>query len=285
MLLKEIKDIFHLELDMVYGRDEVSHFFYLFMEEYLNLERFAMVLDPAIVITKEQAQPFFSGLAQLRLGNPIQYILGKTTFMDLEFEVNEHVLIPRPETEELVQWVISDYKTNQESVKILDIGTGSGCIAIALSKNLPNTKVQGIDISEDALLVAASNAEKLQSPVAFIKGDMRCMTLTENDYCVIVSNPPYVLEKEKAEMQKNVTDYEPEGALFVPNSDPLLYYKYIVEIAKTGLKNGGALYLEINQHLGGEIKLLLENANFSEIELRKDIFTKDRMVKGIWNKK
>lgn len=285
MLLKEIKDIFHLELDEGYGRDEVSHFFYLFMEEYLGLERFAMVLDPGIIITKEQEQPFFSGLAQLKQGCPIQYVLGKTSFMDLELEVNEHVLIPRPETEELVKWIISDYKTNQDNVKILDIGTGSGCIAIALSKNLPNAEVQGIDISENALLVAVSNAEKHQSSVVFSQGDMRSLVLSEEEYSVIVSNPPYVLEKEKIEMQKNVIDFEPKGALFVPDSDPLLFYKYIVEMAKTGLKSGGALYLEINQQLGKDINELLENANFSDIELRKDIFSKDRMVKGIWNKK
>jgi len=284
MLLKEIKEIFHSELDGPYGRNEVSHFFYLFMEEYLNLERFAIVLDPDIIITKEQEQPFFSGLSQLKLGHPIQYILGKTLFMDIEFDVNEHVLIPRPETEELVQWIISDYNTKQDDLKILDIGTGSGCIAIALAKNLPKASVQGIDISKNALQVAVSNANKNNLQVSFYKEDMRDMSLKDSDYDVMVSNPPYVMEKEKTAMQKNVTDYEPEGALFVPDSDPLLYYKYIVELAKTGLKNGGCLYLEINQNLGEDIIRLLKAANFSEIELRKDIFAKDRMVKSSWNK-
>jgi len=284
MHLKEIKESFHSELDGQYGRDEVSHFFYLFMEEYLNLERFAMVLDPDIIITKDQEQPFFYGLSELKLGRPIQYIFGKTSFMDMEFDVNEHVLIPRPETEELVQWIISDYKATQDKVKILDIGTGSGCIAIALAKNLPKTNVQGIDISENALQVAVSNAKKNNSVVSFYREDMRHMKLKETAYTIMVSNPPYVMEKEKAAMQKNVTDYEPKGALYVPDSDPLLFYKHVVEIAKTGLKNGGCLYLEINQDMGEDIKRLLEDANFSQIELRKDIFAKDRLVKGIWNK-
>jgi release factor glutamine methyltransferase len=285
MLLKEIKEIFHLELDTPYGKDEVSHFFYLFMEQYLNLERFALALDPDIVLSKEQEEPFFNGLSQLKLGRPIQYILGKTSFMALEFDVNEHVLIPRPETEELVQWVINDFKTTQDSIKVLDIGTGSGCIAITLAKYLPKANVQAIDISESAIDLAMSNAKKHHSVVSFYREDMRNMRLKETDYSIIVSNPPYVMEKEKAAMHKNVKDYEPQGALFVPDADPLLYYKHIVEIAKTGLKDGGCLYLEINQNLGGAITRLLEDANFSEIELRKDIFAKDRMVKSIWNKK
>lgn len=285
MHLKEIKKIFHRELDILYGKGEVSHFFYLFMEQYLNLERFALVLDPDIILSKEQEQLFFEGLAQLKLGKPIQYILGITSFMGLKLNVNEDVLIPRPETEELVQWIINDFKTAQDTIKILDIGTGSGCIAIALAKKLQKTKVQGIDISKNALHIAASNAEKHRAAVSFYQEDMKHVRLKETDYSIIVSNPPYVMEKEKAVMHKNVTDYEPEGALFVPDADPLVFYRYVVAIAKAGLRSGGCLYLEINQNLGETITRLLEDANFSEIELRKDIYGKDRMVKSIWNKK
>ncbi|UII75583.1 peptide chain release factor N(5)-glutamine methyltransferase [Flagellimonas sp. HMM57] len=312
MLLKEIKTIFHKELDKLYPNEEVDAFFYQLIEHYLQLERFVLVLQPNVSITKEEEQPLFEALAQLKLEKPLQYILGTAYFMDMEFKVNEHVLIPRPETEELVEWIIldnsqdaeqsnpdaersrsvistklndrkSDLLNDDQGLKILDIGTGSGCIAIALAKKLPNAKVFAIDISEKALEVATQNAQLNEVEVTFIKADILNFELELElnfEFDIIVSNPPYVRELEKEHIKKNVKDYEPNLALFVPDEDALLFYRAITKFTQRYLSKTGSIYLEINQYLGEETKLLLEAHNFSEIELRKDIFGNDRMLKG-----
>ena len=283
MLLKEINKIFHIELNALYGKDEVAHFFYKLIEHYLGLERFVLVLDPNIVVSKDEEKLLFEGLSQLKLERPIQYILGNTLFMDLELKVDENVLIPRPETEGLVRWILTDQANVKEPIRILDIGTGSGCIAIALAKNLPNAVVVASDISGSALKVAEINARMHEVDIIFLKADMKSMQVEKGDYSVIVSNPPYVLEREKAAIRNHVKNWEPTGALFVPDETPLLYYEYILQAAKKGLQPGGTLYLEINQDLGKDTILLLEDQKFSEIELRKDLFGKDRMVKAKWN--
>jgi release factor glutamine methyltransferase len=283
MLLKEIKKIFHIELDALYGKDEVAHFFYMLIEHYLGLERFVLALDPNIVVSKDEEKLLFEGLSQLKLERPIQYILGNTLFMDLELKVDENVLIPRPETEGLVRWILTDQANVKEPIRILDIGTGSGCIAIALAKNLPNAVVVASDISGSALKVAEINARMHEVDIIFLKADMKSMQVEKGDYSVIVSNPPYVLEREKAVIRNHVKNREPAGALFVPDETPLLYFEYILQVAKKGLQPGGTLYLEINQDLGKDMILLLEDQKFSEIELRKDLFGKDRMVKAKWN--
>lgn len=295
MLLREIKSIFHKELDDIYGIGEVDSFFYLMIEHYLNLERFVLALQPDLIISKEEEQPLFEGLSELKLERPIQYILGKTEFLDLEFAVDESVLIPRPETEELVRWILDDeVKRNMgaehsrgvvstslnDPIHILDIGTGSGCIAIALAKNLPNSKVVALDVSDKALAVAKRNAVTNEVEIEFILMDVLKQNKLHQKFDIIVSNPPYVRELEKKKMSKNVIDNEPEIALFVADENPLLFYRAIADIAKKGLKKGGALYLEINQYLGKDTKRLLEEADFSEIELRKDLFGNDRMLKG-----
>ncbi|WP_420322828.1 peptide chain release factor N(5)-glutamine methyltransferase [Flagellimonas sp.] len=308
MLLREIKDIFHKELDKIYPAEEVNTFFYLTIEHYLKLERFVLAIQPNFNLTKEEEQPLFEALAQLKQERPIQYIFGKTHFMDLEFLVNENVLIPRPETEELVGWILDAERSrsvisapfNDHSLQILDIGTGSGCIAIALAKNLPNAKVYALDISEKALEVAQQNALLNEVAVAFLKGDildpdfkleldfelefelnLELNPELELKFDIIVSNPPYVRELEKKEMQKNVVEHEPDLALFVPDNDALLFYKKITQFAQENLKNRGCLFFEINQYLGKRTKALLEAHNFLEIELRKDLFGNDRMLKGM----
>ncbi len=289
MLLREIKNIFHLELDELYSQGEVDSFFYLLIEHHLNLERFVLVIHPDIVISKEEEQPLFEALAQLKLNRPIQYIIGKTTFMDLEFKVDENVLIPRPETEELVRWILKDcqvvpFDQAQDKLarapKILDIGTGSGCIAITLAKYLPHSEIHALEVTKKASEVAIRNACFHQAEIAFIFADIFKWDATESEYDIIVSNPPYVRETEKEDMSKNVIDYEPGTALFVPDEDPLLFYRRIVEVAKENLKVGGELFLEINQYLAAETMELLEANNFKDIELRKDLFGNDRMLKG-----
>lgn len=280
MLLKEIKHIFHVELDGVYPKEEVDSFFYLMVEHYLGLERFVLALQPNTIVTKEQEQPLFEGLSQLKLQRPIQYILGVAHFLDMEFKVNEHVLIPRPETEELVHWILEQERGRHGVIKILDIGTGSGCIAIALAKNIPNAEVYAMDISSDSLKVAEENAIKNKVSIEFIEADILQLEKLEIHFDVIVSNPPYVRELEKKEMSANVINYEPGHALFVSNENPLLFYSKISEFATSHLNRGGSLYFEINQYLGKETLKLIGKFGFSDLELREDIFGNYRMLKG-----
>lgn len=283
MLLREIKTIFHKELGEIYPKEEIDSFFYRCIEHYLHLQRFVLTIQPGLTLTKEEEQPLFEALAQLKEEKPIQYILGEARFMDLELQVNEQVLIPRPETEELVQWILNDCQIEQSrDLKILDIGTGSGCIAIALEKHIPNAKVYAIDVSEGALEVARENANKNGVDVNFIEQDILNPKL-ELDFDIIVSNPPYVRDLEKNEIKKNVKDHEPHLALFVPDDNALIFYDAIARFGKKHLAKNGSLYVEINQYLGEETKALLKAHDFSEIELRKDIFGNDRMLKAKWN--
>jgi release factor glutamine methyltransferase len=285
VLLAEIKKIFHRELDELYGADEVSSFFCLLIEYYLGLERFILAIQPNLVINKEDEAPFFEALSQLKLHRPIQHIIGHTYFMELKFNVGSDVLIPRPETEDLVRWILKDYQeTNLQNINILDIGTGSGCIPIVLAKNLEKAQVAGLDISSKALTTANSNALLNGVEVDFFEGDILKGISSSNiksNYDIIVSNPPYVRELEKDKMRPNVIDHEPGDALFVPDKDPLVFYKAIAKFAQNRLTEGGSLYLEINQYLGKEMVNLLENYTFKNIELRKDIFGNDRMIKAI----
>ena len=287
MLLKEIKNIFHLELDAIYGKDEVNSFFYLLIEHYFDLERFVLAIQPELIIDKEQETVIFQALSKLKLEKPIQHIIGTALFMDLDFKVNEHVLIPRPETEELVRWILDDVKDVKQSLTILDMGTGSGCIPISLDKNLTNAKVFGLDISKDALKVADKNNRLLGANVKFFKADIlsldkeKATKELDQKFDIIISNPPYVRELEKEDMQNNVIDHEPGLALFVPDEDPLKFYSAVVNFAADHLSEDGCLYLEINQYLGKEKMSLLEKSNFKTIELRKDMFGNDRMIKGI----
>lgn len=288
MVLKELQNIFHIELDTTYGKHEVDSFFYLCTEHYLNVPRIQLTLEPGLAITKTETDTFFKVLEDLKQQKPIQYILGETEFYGLPFKVNENVLIPRPETEELVDLIIRTFTSSavEKSIKILDIGTGSGCIAISLAKNLPNAKVYALDISKEALKVAKQNAELNKVDINFIEAsilDNTCHSAldAESNFDVIVSNPPYVRNLEKQEIQPNVLDNEPHLALFVEDDNPLLFYKAITNFALKNLKPKGALYFEINQYLGKETKALLTDTNFQKVELLKDLNDNDRMLKGI----
>ncbi|MCB0399945.1 MAG: peptide chain release factor N(5)-glutamine methyltransferase [Winogradskyella sp.] len=308
MKAKDLKNIFHDQLDALYGKEEVSSFFYLSIEHHLKIARIQLLLEPEFTLTKNETDVFFSILEDLKQQKPIQYILGETEFYGLTFKVNENVLIPRPETEELVDWILKSYEyrvmssepSNLKSsivnrqLKILDIGTGSGCIAITLAKHLPEAKVFAVDISESALKIAQENAEANNVNIQFIKSD--ALNLEDEDFCpiakdisqiqeglfdIIVSNPPYVRKLEKQEMKLNVLDNEPHLALFVENENPLVFYNAISDFAVNNLRESGALYFEINQYLGNEMKDLLTHKGFENVELRKDLSGNDRMVKGI----
>ena len=280
MLLKEIKDIYHRELDEKYPKEEVDSMFYLMIEHFLGLEQFILAIDPGIVITKDEEQYMFEGLSKLRNEIPIQYVLGETTFMDLKIMVNESVLIPRPETEELVSWVLKDIENLDDNLKIVDIGTGSGCIAISLFKLKPSLKITAMDVSKSAIEVAEKNALKNNADIEFIQADILKIPSLKENYDIIVSNPPYVREMEKDQMHNNILKNEPTLALFVPDEDPLLFYRPIAKLARNNLTPKGVIYMEINQYLGEEVKELLKELGFAEIELRKDIFGNDRMIKA-----
>ncbi|WP_209399955.1 peptide chain release factor N(5)-glutamine methyltransferase [Pseudozobellia sp. WGM2] len=286
MQLKEIRNIFHKELGGLYALEEINSFFYLLIEHHLGLERFILALKPDVTITKTEEQPLFEALSELKKFKPIQYIIGETSFMELDFAVNPDVLIPRPETEELVRWIIDDVKAFSGSktageIKILDIGTGSGCIAIALAKNLPQAEVYALDVSESALKMARTNAIKNKVSIQFSHLSILNRPELSDKFDIIVSNPPYVREQEKVGMHSNVLDNEPSLALFVEDDNPLIFYKEIALFAKKHLNESGALYLEINQYLAKETEQLLKEHNFSEIELRKDMFDNDRMIKAV----
>ena len=280
MTVTGLKQQFNNELQELYPQTEVDSFFLLLAEEYLQKTRLDLALDPNFKISEETQIKFHTAIQELKQFVPIQYIIGHTEFFGLPFKVDKNVLIPRPETEELVEWILSDISSEVKTLKILDIGTGSGCIPISLASKLPDAEVTSYDITEAALKVAEHNAEKNSVAVKFEKIDILKLPSIEENFDVIVSNPPYVRELEKAEMQKNVLDHEPEQALYVSNEDALIFYRKITELAAENLQKDGLLYFEINQYLASETLELVENYGFKG-ELRKDIFGNYRMLKGI----
>lgn len=219
-------------------------------------------------------------VCRLQNHEPIQYIIGRETFMDLTFEVDPNVLIPRPETHELVEWILDDYRLGA-NCRILDIGTGSGCISVSLARFLSGAVLEAWDVSDEALVVAKRNAVRNEVKVLFRKQDVFEAVPSSLKYNVIVSNPPYITEKEKVDMESNVLDWEPSIALFVPDSDPLLFYRRIAELGLGMLLPSGALYFEINRDYGAMMKLMLEDMGYRNVELRKDMFGNDRMIKAI----
>ncbi|CAN1497859.1 HemK Methylase of polypeptide chain release factors [Flavobacteriaceae bacterium] len=278
--IKEYKAKFIAQLISIYDEMEAESFFYLILENQRQLRRIDLALNIDLVFSKEEILIWNEILEKLQLEIPIQYILGTTHFYGLEFNVNENVLIPRPETEELVEWIISSAVNMPKfkNIKILDIGTGSGCIAISLAKNIPNSEVFAIDISDKALATAKENADLNKVTVAFIQKNILETNDLEQQFDIIVSNPPYVRNLEKAEIKPNVLANEPHLALFVADDDALIFYRKIAELATKNLSAEGKLFFEINQYLGKETLELLEKMNFKNSELRKDIYGNDRMI-------
>lgn len=288
MLVKEYKTTFLNELSPLYDEMEIESFFYIILESFHNKKRIDLALNPEMEMDALQLLRWESTLAELKKEKPIQYILGETEFYGLPFLVNKNTLIPRPETEELVELILINIQHSSSIIRLLDIGTGSGCIAISLAKNLPNAQVSAIDVSEKALATAQKNAEINKVNINFIQADILKVDDLKNlptfnfqlpsQYDVIVSNPPYVRNLEKAEIKPNVLEYEPHLALFVEDNDALLFYRKIAELAKKSLTENGKLYFEINQYLGKETVELLEDLGFKNIELKKDIYGNDRMI-------
>lgn len=292
MNLKDIQNKFHKELDPLYDKEEVNNFFFMLIENYYHVSRIGLAMEPQLSV--DSYEGILIALDLLKKQQPIQYILGETEFYGLPFKVSEHTLIPRPETEELVEWIINHQpETGQAPLKILDVGTGSGCIAISLAKKLPNAEIFALDISVDALKIARHNAELNEVEVVFIEADILKISegrlkingesASDLKFDIIVSNPPYVREQEKQFMKPNVLDNEPHLALFVEDNDPLIFYKAITEFAVKNLKENGKLFFEINEFLGNDMIQLLVKHHFGKIELKQDMFKKDRMIKGIKN--
>jgi len=279
MFLKEFRNHFNKELSSIFPQTEIDSFFYLLMEKKLGLQRIDLALNHAISLSNDNFQYLYNALARLKAQEPIQYILGETEFFGLPFKVTKDTLIPRPETEELVSWILSEFNSNNQNLTILDIGTGSGCIAISLAKNLPNAKISAIDISSKAIHIAKQNAARNNVHIDFMELDILSKNQLHQKFDIIVSNPPYVREIEKQEMHANVLQNEPPIALFVSDEQPLLFYDKIADLAKEQLKKEGSLFFEINQYLGNETIKMLNEKGF-KTELRKDIFGNDRMTKS-----
>ena len=284
--MKTIKDVFaeyKKELQPLYDTNEIEAITLLVINEIADLSKAKIKAFPETEINVELVEKIDNVLAGLKTGQPVQYILGKTEFYGLPFYVNPSVLIPRPETEELVEWVLQSVADKKLSTgSMLDIGTGSGCIAISLKKNLPAFKVSAIDISADALQTAKGNAELNQVEVNFIQQDiLNYSTFEIPKNQIIISNPPYVTLHDKTQMHSNVTDFEPHTALFVPENDPLIFYKAIADFALVNLLPEGLLFFEINESYGEETVNMLKDKAFKNIELRKDMSGRDRMIKAV----
>jgi release factor glutamine methyltransferase len=290
MEIKALKTHFFNSLKKIQDENEIESFFFILTEYLHNLKRVDVALNPNFELSEDDVEKWNSILADLQQEKPIQYITREAWFYGLQFEVNENTLIPRPETEELVEWILNSPITqNLTPITILDIGTGTGCIPISLKANLPQANVSAIDVSEKALEVAKRNAVSNKVEINFIQTnileveDLLKLPLpnTQNllPFDIIVSNPPYVRNLEKEEIKKNVLDYEPHLALFVEDTDALLFYRKIAQLALKNLVPNGFLFFEINQYLGKETVELLQNLGFKNIELKKDIYGNDRMIK------
>ena len=276
--MRRIIEHIRKELSGHYSAGEISALTRILATELLGVKESTFFLKDAVEPDNAQQQLLDNALADLKIYRPIQHILGYENFCGLQFEVNGSVLIPRPETQELVAWIADEAQGNEH---ILDIGTGSGCIAISLAQRLKGCRVTAWDISSEALAVARKNSGNNGCNVTFEQHDILSYTPKEERFDIIVSNPPYIKEEEKAIMEANVLNWEPQLALFVPDDTPLLFYRAIAEKALTMLCDGGKLYFEINRAYGKEICAMLQSLGYRDIELRKDFADNDRMIKAI----
>ncbi|WGK64902.1 peptide chain release factor N(5)-glutamine methyltransferase [Croceiramulus getboli] len=280
MTYAELKAQFDDRLEPLYPKEERDSLFYRLLEVITKQQRIEVALSRKQTLPTEKLDPILAALERLANAEPLQYILGQTEFFGLQFYVSEGVLIPRPETEDLVSWIIQDEGQPSTSKKVLDVGTGSGCIAISLAVRCPAMQMHALDISPRALEVARQNAQRNKVEIKFLEDDLFELQSLGESYDVIVSNPPYVRVQDQEHMHQNVMAYEPHSALFVSDEDPLRYYRQLAQLARQSLAEDGALYLEINEYLGAETVALLREHGFSRVELRQDMFGKDRMIKA-----
>jgi release factor glutamine methyltransferase len=279
MTLKEAHQQLKQTLKNIYEEHEVVVIIALVLEKITGLSRVDRLLNPDALLSKSQEDLFSIYSEELSKHRPVQYVIKEAWFFSMKFYVDEQVLIPRPETEELVQWILSEVQTK---ATILDIGTGSGCIAVALKKKWPQWRIIACEISEKALAIARRNAVSNGTDLEFLQLDFLDRSKWKNlpEMQLIVSNPPYIPIKERDNMQLNVVDYEPSIALFVPDEDPLLYYRAMGEFAMIKLKKGGKLFVEVHESLAFSVKKLFSFLGFDQTEIRMDIQGKPRMIKA-----
>ena len=292
-LVRDCRKHYASELEKIYGSDEANALIMILLEHYFGIDRVKIAMDPKLRLSESELLTLHFAVKELLKNKPVQYILGETEFCGMRFFVDENVLIPRPETEEMVHIIGArrdkaslvrtgfDVETDDRP-SILDIGTGSGCIAISLAKLLKNSVVTAVDVSEKALKVAKKNAESNGVDVNFIKDDIlnpQNPELLDKQYDIIVSNPPYVCKSEKTEMRANVLGYEPSSALFVSDNDPLIFYRKILEFAQKSLKPDGEVWFEINEKFGEEMKNLCVKMGFKDVEIIKDFRERDRILR------
>ena len=283
MILRNLYQYIVSKLSAIFGDNEAKIVTYILLEHFTSYDKLFVCLNPHIEVDHLIIDRIDSAIQALQTHKPIQYVLGKTMFFDLPFYVDESVLIPRPETEELVEWVLKD---SLQTSTILDICTGSGCIAITLAHYLKNSQVYAVDISERAINVARKNAVLNHVNIHFLEKDILSSDFEDeiNAFDILVSNPPYVRESEKQYMHQRVLNYEPDLALFVEDDNPLLFYHRILKIGQSLLNNNGKIYFEVNEVFGQEIVTLFMEYGYSNIILRKDIHDKDRIVCGTLRK-
>ncbi|PKG42245.1 peptide chain release factor N(5)-glutamine methyltransferase [Psychroflexus sp. MES1-P1E] len=277
--LKKLKQDFFKALQPIYEAGEISNFFKWLAEDLLDLKTHDLLLESEANLDSKRLVEFKKAQSRLEAQEPIHYILGYTEFFGLRFKVNTSVLIPRPETEELVEWILEDQKFSKSQLSILDLGTGSGCIPIALAKHLPQAKFKALDISSEALKLAELNSEDNNTKIEYTQADLLTLKHLPEEIDIVVSNPPYVKFNEQAQMQDNVLKNEPHLALFVKDSDPLIFYRRIAELTSKMTKRP-LVYVEINQYLAQETRQLFQSFGFQSLELRKDFRGNYRMLKA-----
>lgn len=274
------------QLFHIYEEREANNIAGLVMEKVTEWKRIDRIMNKEVTLSPEKEKLLASYTVALLTHKPVQYVLNEAWFYGMKLYVDENVLIPRPETEELLEWVRKDIRKSESELSILDIGTGSGCIALGLKKKLPLARLFASDVSEPALAVAKKNAMYLNEEIHFIHSNILMNTaiveLPKVD--IIVSNPPYIPFQDKAGMHSNVVLYEPHLALFVEDNDPLVFYTAIADFAVTNLNSGGAVFVEIHQHMSNSVRELFIQKGFKNIELRKDLQGKERMVKASYER-
>ena len=285
-LVRDCRKYYAGELEKLYGSDEANALIMILLKHYFNIDRMKIALEPELRLSESEMLTLHFAVKELLKNKPVQYIIGETEFCGMRFFVNENVLIPRPETEEIVNMIVSCRDKTclvPTGYNVLDIGTGSGCIAISLAKLLKDSAVTAVDVSEKTLEVAKKNAEANEVSVTFIKDDIlnpQNRDLLNGQFDIIVSNPPYVCESEKSEMRANVLDYEPSTALFVSDNDPLVFYRKILEFAQKALKPNGEVWFEINEKFGEAMLELRHKMRFKHSEIIKDFRDRDRILKA-----
>lgn len=279
LTLQDFRNTFYLSLSEIYPVQELNGIYGLLLDEYLKLSRVQAALEANKELSQKEVDNLTLALKRLIKNEPIQYILGYTYFFDLRIQVSLGVLIPRPESEELIQWILSDYKESDKALKAVDCGAGSGCLSLALKASLPNLQITALDVSDRALEVIELNKKALNLAISHEKFDILNDKMPYADLDFIVSNPPYVLESERELMRANVLDYEPDLALFVSDADPLIFYRKVLEHALESVKEEGSVYFEINEHFETEMIALAHSLGWKDSIVKKDMFGRSRMMR------